>query len=552
MCTSAPSAPQLSIDWTTQGTRFTLKPASSGATASTIFYNYAYYDSAGSTWEKWSSWNSVSGSSESIYVAAPLPGKSKIAFSAYAANSCGASSFTRENTTNTGVVFSTLIQDEIMVDLTKLRHQVDSLPIPLSTAVSSKHLMALTFSSNTEEICTVSSSLLTLLKPGICRVTVSSGSLNNISSAGKKGVEFQILKANNQISLTIPKSISGSTNYILNPKIKSTNGLTIESDSPSFCSVRDNEIIPLATGNCVFSVTAIEDSNYLEVKKSFSLTIEKAENLIEWVIPSINLVDSVLQVNPNFKFATDFEADNLSPEVCQLSEAMSVKFLKGGYCIIHLETKDSPLVFAATRQFSVKVSKLQNEMTTEIPTSLPGGNPIPIAPKLKYPADSVFSVKDDFYCSISEKFLIGINEGNCTISIKVYETEKYLGFTRTFDIFIQKKDQQITLNQLSFFLENSKGPINLQASTSSGLPLLLRSLTSKICISQGNKIIGLKTGECKFSVEQAGNNEYRAAKGKFITGQVFMDKIEIACVKGKIIKKVTAVKPVCPKGYKKK
>lgn len=29
-------------------------------------------------------------------------------------------------------------------------------------------------------------------------------------------------------------------------------------------------------------------------------------------------------------------------------------------------------------------------------------------------------------------------------------------------------------------------------------------------------------------------------------------KITITCVKGKLIKKVTAVKPVCPKGYKKK
>jgi hypothetical protein len=54
------------------------------------------------------------------------------------------------------------------------------------------------------------------------------------------------------------------------------------------------------------------------------------------------------------------------------------------------------------------------------------------------------------------------------------------------------------------------------------------------------------------SVEQAGNNEYRAAQSVFINGQVFMDKITISCVKGKTTKKVTAIKPVCPKGYKKK
>jgi hypothetical protein len=29
-------------------------------------------------------------------------------------------------------------------------------------------------------------------------------------------------------------------------------------------------------------------------------------------------------------------------------------------------------------------------------------------------------------------------------------------------------------------------------------------------------------------------------------------KVTITCVKGKLTKKVTAVKPICPRGYKKK
>ena len=551
-CTTAPSAPQLSIDWTTQGTRFTLKPAASGATASTIYYNYAYFDSATVTWEKWSSWYPVSGTSQSIYVADPIAGKSKIAFSSYATNACGTSDFARENTSKNGVVFSTSIKDEIMIDSTRLSYQVDSLPISLVIAISSKQSMALSFSSTTQEICSVSSSLLSLLKPGICKVIVTSGSLNNISSADSKVVEFQILKADNQITLTIPKSIIGSTSITLIPKVLSSNGFSIESNTPSVCSVKENKVVPLTTGNCGFNVTALEDSKYLEGKKAFSLTIEKAANSLEWTIPNVNLVDSVLQISPDFKFGADFEASNSTPEVCQLSEQISVKLLKGGYCIIDIKAKDSPLVSAATKQFIIKVSKLQNEMTVEYATSLLAGDPLTVTPKLKYLTDFSFSVKDNFYCSIIDGLLTGNNEGNCSITLKVYETDKYLGFTKAFDISIQKKDQQIKLSQLSFFLENSKGPISLQASSSSGLSLLLRSLTPLVCNSQGTQIIGVKTGECRFSLEQAGNNEYKAAEAKFISGQVFMDKITITCAKGKVKKMVTAVRPVCPKGYKRK
>jgi hypothetical protein len=230
----------------------------------------------------------------------------------------------------------------------------------------------------------------------------------------------------------------------------------------------------------------------------------------------------------------------------------TVKFLAGGYCIVNITAQESPLILSATKQFSIKVSKLQNEITSEFPYSLFAGNPIISKPNLKFKADFSVNVKDNFYCSITGDFLVGSNEGNCSIVIKVFETEKYLGFTKTLDIVIEKKEQRIKLNQLSFFFENSKGPIDLQASSNSGLPLFLRSLTSTVCTSQGNKIIGLRTGECRLSVEQAGNNEYRAAQSVFINGQVFMDKITISCVKGKTTKKVTAIKPVCPKGYKKK
>jgi hypothetical protein len=552
MCTSAPSAPQLSIDWTTQGTRFTLKPASSGATASTIFYNYVYYDSAGSTWEKWSSWNSVSGSSQSIYVAEPVAGKSKIAFSAYATNACGASSFARENSSNTGVVFSTLVKDEIKVDSTKLSFQVDVLSISLETVISSTQGMTLSFSSTPQSTCSVSSTQLRLFEPGICRITVTSGSRNNVSGADSKEVEFQVLKANNKITLITATRIKGFTNYILNPKILSSNGFEIKSISPLICSIKENTIIPLSTGKCDFTVTALEDKKYLEAKKAFSLVIEKSDNSIKWALPDLNFVDSVLQISPDLKFNVEFEANISTPEVCFLNDSVSIKLLKGGYCVVDLKTKDSPLVASASSQLKFKVSKLQNDIIGEYPASLLVGNPFKVTPKLKYLSDSSLSVKDGFYCSLSDGSLTGINEGTCTISIKVYDSEKYVGLSKIIDIKIEKKDQQIKLNQLSFFLENSKGPINLQAFSSSGLPLFLRSLTSSVCTTEGIQVIGLRTGECRLSLEQAGNNEHRAAETRFITGQVFMDKITITCVKGKLTKKVTAIKPVCPKGYKKK
>jgi hypothetical protein len=47
-------------------------------------------------------------------------------------------------------------------------------------------------------------------------------------------------------------------------------------------------------------------------------------------------------------------------------------------------------------------------------------------------------------------------------------------------------------------------------------------------------------------IKQAEDFVAKQAKG------VVLKKTTITCVKGKLVKKVTAIKPSCPKGYKKK
>jgi prophage DNA circulation protein len=56
-----------------------------------------------------------------------------------------------------------------------------------------------------------------------------------------------------------------------------------------------------------------------------------------------------------------------------------------------------------------------------------------------------------------------------------------------------------------------------------------------------------KAAADKIAAEKAAN-----AKVETVKISAAVKKTTITCVKGKIVKKVTGVKPVCPKGYKKK
>ena len=105
------------------------------------------------------------------------------------------------------------------------------------------------------------------------------------------------------------------------------------------------------------------------------------------------------------------------------------------------------------------------------------------------------------------------------------------------------------------------GPIPLSASgllikvsSTSNLSVFAYNSTDNVC-EFANGLIKTKTsGRCVIAFSQEGNSEFKPATNFILDfGIVSAAKTTtITCVKGKLTKKVTAVKPVCPAGYKKK
>jgi len=105
------------------------------------------------------------------------------------------------------------------------------------------------------------------------------------------------------------------------------------------------------------------------------------------------------------------------------------------------------------------------------------------------------------------------------------------------------------------------GPIPLSAS---GLPIKVSSTsnlsvfaytnTNNVC-EFANGLIKTKTsGRCVIAFSQAGNSEFKSATNFILDFNIVSaaKKTTITCVKGKLTKKVIAIEPVCPAGYKKK
>jgi len=98
---------------------------------------------------------------------------------------------------------------------------------------------------------------------------------------------------------------------------------------------------------------------------------------------------------------------------------------------------------------------------------------------------------------------------------------------------------------------NSNG-IPTQVRSTSNLPVFAYNSTDNVCVYENGMIKTKTSGRCVIAFSQEGNSEFKPATNLILdfTIAAAAKKTTITCIKGKLVKKITAVKPVCPAGYK--
>ena len=117
-----------------------------------------------------------------------------------------------------------------------------------------------------------------------------------------------------------------------------------------------------------------------------------------------------------------------------------------------------------------------------------------------------------------------------------------------------KSSQSIGIWNLPTAVNITKSVLPFSISATSALSVTAVSKTEKICLVSESELILVAPGRCLVSMSQEGDSQFLAAPSKvmIITIAAATKKVTIVCVKGKLVKKVTAVKPVCPSGYARK
>jgi len=149
-------------------------------------------------------------------------------------------------------------------------------PEPLTATASSG--LAVTFSSNTPDTCTVSDGNLVPVAAGECSITADqSGNSEHVAAMPAQQL-FMILQSPQEITFTAPgfQDISA----VPAPLVASTDsGLTVSlaSESPDVCTVNGTTLTLISRGQCTITASQPGDSSYLAASpKSVTITVGDA------------------------------------------------------------------------------------------------------------------------------------------------------------------------------------------------------------------------------------------------------------------------------------
>jgi alpha-tubulin suppressor-like RCC1 family protein/uncharacterized protein YegL len=136
--------------------------------------------------------------------------------------------------------------------------------------------LAVSLTSTTLNVCTISGSTVTAIAAGTCTIAANQAGNANYDAAAQVTQSFTVSKGNQTISFGVaPKLVSGGTGTVI---ASATSGLAVSLTSPTLnvCSVSGITVTGIAAGTCTIAANQAGNANYnaaTEVTQSFAVPL---------------------------------------------------------------------------------------------------------------------------------------------------------------------------------------------------------------------------------------------------------------------------------------
>jgi hypothetical protein len=404
---------------------------------------------------------------------------------------------------------------------TVLKSQTITFPQPANSVLGSAAVtlkatvtsgLALSYTSNTPLVCTVSASSATLVSAGTCSITASQAGNATYAPATPVTQTFTVLSTQ---TITFPKPPSSALSggpVLLNASASSGLPVSYSSSTAAVCTVSGSSVTLVSLGTC--SITASQPGNAAyaaaaSVTQTFTVSV--ATQTITFPQPPTSTLGSgLVPLNATTSSGLAVSYSSNSPTVCTVSGS-SVTLVAAGTCSITAnQAGNSKYAPATPVTQTFAVFKTQTITFPQPANSILGSGPVALNATATSGLLISYSTNSPLVCTVSGSSVTLVSLGTCSITANQAGNSTYVPATPVSNTFAVLNGQTITFPQPANSVLGS-GPVTLNAAASSGLPVTYSSNAVTICTVSGSSVTLVSGGTCSITANQAGSATYAPA-----------------------------------------
>jgi hypothetical protein len=402
-------------------------------------------------------------------------------------------------------------------------------PVILTARASSG--LAVIYASGSTDVCTVSGFTLTLAKAGTCTVTASQPGDDKYLPASPEARSFPVQKIPQTIDFRPPQDVTFGRPVALTATASSGLPVSYRTQTPGVCTVSGRTVTTRAAGACAVTASQGGDDRYAPARDAArSFRVERATQIITFTPPDgMSLGQPVtLSASATSGLVVSFRSD--TPAVCTVSGGTATATAAGTCAVTASQAGDDRFAAARDlqRSFAVHVGQGngndgsgQGDIGKKASQTIffgqlraaAVGQVVPLSASTTSGLVVSFRSDTSAVCRVSGVTATTIAAGTCTVTASQAGDDRYLAapdMAESFQVNAGHQAQTITFPPPPQAKVGET--VTLSASATSGLMVVFRSDTPRICTVSGPTLTPTAVGTCTVTASQGGSDHYAAAR----------------------------------------
>jgi hypothetical protein len=385
---------------------------------------------------------------------------------------------------------------------------------PLTVSASASSGLAVSFSSSTPSICSVSGGTVNFVTLGTCTVVATQGGNSDYLSA-QVSQSFLVYHELQTITFGPIASQVAGTPVALSATATSGLPVSFASTTSAVCTVSGTTASLVGIGTCNIVASQVGNYDVLAAPQvSRSLYVAGAAQSINLAtVPTTTLATGTVNVTVSASSGLPVTVVSTTPTTCSVS-GTTVTMIAVGTCGLEASAAGNSYYVAAPNVWGHFLITIATQTITfaPLPAVAYSTTPFNLTATASSSLPVSYTATPSTVCTVSGASVSLTGAGTCTITAKQGGNYEYSAAAPVSQSFkVSNEAQTITFNTIGSQVAGT--PLTLSATASSGLPVSFAptAATSAVCSVSGNTANFTAIGTCIIVATQPGNAGIAAA-----------------------------------------